>query len=187
MAGFGKRIKTRVHGRAICATWCRAAIQLDAHEETVVAICGDGTEWLAIYWHNADTVLSGALGNELLRPCAEAINRFVDDECHLVAALARQRTHDAAECERMIPRWLGIAALRNCSASRCEKWIKVDAKQRRWHEANKAECGVAPADVGRVQEEATRVDHLRNAVNTGRRIADRGEVCGWLLCGPRGA
>jgi hypothetical protein len=182
MPSGGECIETRVNRRAVGATWCDAAIELDAHEEAVFSVGGNGAEWLAVNRHNTYAVLSCALGYELLSPCAEAINWFINDKRHLVAAFACQRAHDATECKGVVPRRLWITALRNCCAPRCEKRIKVNAKQRRWHEANEAECGVATANIGGIQEEATRVDHLRDSVNARRWVADGGEVCCWLLC-----
>ena len=181
MARRGECIEARVNGRAIDTTWCNAAIQLNAHEESVVTVCVHGTERLAINGHNANAVLTGAFGNELFRPCAEAINRLVNDEGHLVAAFSRERAHDAAECKGVVPRRFWVAALRHCCAPRCEKRIKVNAKQRRWHEANEAECRVSSANIGGIQEEATRVDHLRDSVNARRWVTNSRKICRVIL------
>jgi hypothetical protein len=113
----GECVEPCVNGRAIGAAWRNAAIQLDANEESIIAVGGDGTERLAVNGHHTNAVLSGALSDELFCPCAEAINRFVNDERHLVATLARQRAHDATEGKGVIPYWLWIAALRDRSAS----------------------------------------------------------------------
>jgi hypothetical protein len=181
VAGCRECVESRVNGRAIGATWRYAAIQLDAYEESVVAIRFDGSERLAIDGHNADAVLAGALSDELLCPGAEAIDRFVNDKGHLVATLTSERAHDAAECECVISRWLWIAALRNGCAPRSEERIEINTKERRWYKANEAECGVAATNVGRIQEEATRIDHLGDSVNARRRVTDCSKVCRWLL------
>ena len=181
MTGCRECVESRVHGRAIGATWRDSAIKFDAYEEAVVAVCVHGTEWFTINGHNANAVLTGALSDELLCPGAEAIDRFVNDEGHLVATLTSERAHDAAECECVISRWLWIAALRDCCAPRSEERIKINAEECRRHKANEAECGVAATNVGRVQEEATRIDHLGDSVNARRRVTDCSEVCRWLL------
>jgi hypothetical protein len=181
VTGCRECVESRVYGRAIGATWRDSAIKLDAYEEAVVAVCVHGTEWFTVNGHNANAVLTGALSDELLCPGAEAIDRFVNDERRLVATLTSERAHDAAECECVISCWLWVAALRDCCAPRSEERIKIDAKKRRWHKANEAECGVAATNVGRVQEEATRIDHLRDSVNARRRVTDCSEVCRWLL------
>jgi hypothetical protein len=181
VTGCRECVESRVYGRAIGATWRDSAIKLDAYEEAVVAVCVHGTEWFTINGHNANAVLTGALSDELFCPGAEAVDWLVDDEGHLVATLTSERAHDAAECECVISRWLWIAALRNGCAPRCEERIEIDTKERRWYKANEAECGVAATNVGRVQEEATRIDHLRDSVNARRRVTDCSEVCRWLL------
>ena len=84
-------------------------------------------------------MLTGAFGNELLCPCAEAINRLVNDEGHLVATLTRERPHDAAECKGVVSGRLWIATLRDRCASRSEERIKIDTEERRRHKTNKAQ------------------------------------------------
>ena len=81
----------------------------------------------------------------------------------------------------MIPRRFWIAALRHRRAPRSEERIKINAEERRWHEANEAEGGVATANVGGIQEEATRIDHLRDSINARGRVTNRSEVRGWIL------
>jgi len=179
----GECVEPCVNGGAIGAAWRNAAIQLDANEESIIAVGGDGTERLAVNGHHTNSVLSSALCDELFCPGAEAINRFVDDERHLVATLTRQCAHDAAEGECVIPRWLWIAALCARCAPRCEEWIKINPEECRRDKANEAERRVAATNVGGIQEETTGVNHLRNSVNARRRVTDGSEVCRWLLCG----
>ena len=62
------------------------AREREPDEHAIRAVCLDGPERLEVDRHDPDAVLAGALGDELLRPRAEARDLVVGQERQLVAA-----------------------------------------------------------------------------------------------------
>ena len=83
-------------------------------------------------------MLSGALGNKLFRPRAEAIDRCINNECQLVTSLTGKCADHDTECNGTIRGWLWLA--QRCSGNRscCEERIKVNAEEARGDQPNKA-------------------------------------------------
>ena len=147
-----KFVESSISGSSICSAWCAAAVQRDAHEEAIVLVALECAEWFEVNGDDAYALLSCALCNELLRPCAEAVDRLINEEGQLIAPLARERTNDHAERNGTVGGWLWLAQLSGSDGACSEQRIQVNAEKACWHEPNKAECGVASANVSGVQE-----------------------------------
>ena len=76
--------------------------QADADKETIAAVVADIEQRLAGHGNDALPFFPGALGDQLLHPEAERIERSGGDQRQLVAALLGHGADDRAEHRRRI-------------------------------------------------------------------------------------
>ena len=174
-------VESSLSGRSICSAWCAATVQRDAHEEAIVLVALKRAERLKVDWDDAYALLSRALCNELLRPCAEAVDRLINEEGQLIAPLARERTNDHAEGNGTVGGWLWLAQLSGSDGTCSEQRIQVNAQKTCGHESHKAECGVASANVSGVQEAFEHPLVSWNPINAWRGVADRDHRGEWIF------
>ena len=167
-----KFVESSLSGCSICSTWCAAAVQRDAHEEAIVLVALKCAERFEVNGDNTYALLSRALCNELLRPCAEAVDRLINEEGQLIAPLARERTNDHAERNGTVGGWLWLAQLGGSDGTCSEQRIQVNAEKACGHESHKAECGVASANICGVQEAFQHPLVPWDPINAWRRVAD---------------
>ena len=122
-------------------------------EGAVGAQQAGGPEPLAVHRQDAAPVLARALGDQLLDPGAEGRPARPEGQGELVRAGQRRRAHAGAEghagaARRVAPRLVQLA--RRAGQQRFE----VGADQGRGHQAEQRQRRVAPAHVGRVEEDA---------------------------------
>ena len=122
---------------------------------------------LAVDGHDADALLAGGLGDELLEPGAQGRQVRLDDEGQLVApgrasaAMATPSTR-AGLSSRVGAREVGH------DAGVLEQRVEVEAQQRRRHEAHVGQGAVAAAHVGRVEERLAEVARVRDGLQRRR-------------------
>ena len=149
------------------------AAQADADEDAVLAVVGRFQQRLAGDWEDALPLLAGRLGDELLDPEAERVQRRRRDEGELVAAVQGHGGEDRAEHRRRV--LLRRGKLRHVARMHgaVEQRVHVDARERRRHHAEVRQRGVAAADIRHVDEDlmepvALRVfDQLRAGIGDG--------------------
>jgi hypothetical protein len=98
----------------------------------------DCAEWFAINWDNANAMLSGALGNKLFRPRAEAIDRCINNERQFVTPLTGKCANQDTECNGAIRGWLWFTKLGCRNGARGKERIKINAEEAGGDKPNKA-------------------------------------------------
>ena len=130
-----------------------AALEREADEDAVVAVRLRLAERLEVDRHDADAVLAGALGDELLGPRPERRDLVVGQERQLVAAGAGERPDGEPQRDARVRVRVRLAAGAEHRGGRREQRVEVEADERRRHEPDVGQRAVPTADVGRVEED----------------------------------
>ena len=156
------------------------AVYAHAHEQPIHAIPRGISERLAGDRHDAGTVLSRALGDELFDPEAERVERRGRDEGQLVPALERAVAHDEAERRCRVRDHRGCARLGGGEHRErpADDLADVLSHQRGRHHAEEGESRVTAADVGRVDEDIAELFGSCASIELGAFVGDRDEVIG---------
>ena len=130
----------------------------DPDERAIRSVGSGAPERLEVDRDDPDAVLAGALGDELLRPRAEARDLVVGQERQLVAAGLRERRRWRGPASTPgLTRRVRLAARAEHRDRRREQRVEVEADERRRHEPDVGQRRVATADVGRVEEDLAEV------------------------------
>ena len=115
-------------------------------------------------------MLARGFGNQLLEPGADTRNAGRRDERHLVTAGAGQRSQDGAEDDR------GILLGRNACRTRMDHQLRaveqpsdIDTHDRRWHQPEVREHGIAATDIRSAEEHLTKPLALGDAAEAPNR------------------
>ena len=151
--------------------------QPQVDEEAVDAVDLGGAEGLAIDRDEALSLLAGGLGQELLEPGAEGVDRGRGDERGLVASVLGEHAHHDPEhgagilfhrdTRRAGARHLGRAA---------DEARDVETHHRRGHHPEVGERRVAPADRRLAEEDASEAVGLGDPLHLRARVGDRDEA-----------
>ena len=176
MAGGRQRVELRVGARSPVAR----RVMREADEDAIVAVDARRRERLADDGHDAVAVLAGALGDELLDPVAEALERRLDDQGQLVAAAAGQRAERRAQHDA------GVAGVRPSTGRRhprrlVQQRVEVEAEQGGGRQPDVGQRRVAAADVGRVEEHRPEGVAVRDRLDRGVGVGDGHEVIALVL------
>jgi hypothetical protein len=107
---------------------------VDADEEAVGAVVRGNAERLSVHGQDSRALFSGALGDELLDPEPEAIDRAADRERQLVPPFHLERRHRRAEERSRVSGRVAPAELRHAPRAR-QQLPDVDPEERGGHEA----------------------------------------------------
>ena len=170
MAG---RLERRCQGVAAAVGATR---EREPDEGAVRAVGLDRPEGLEVDRHDPDTVLAGALGEELLGPGAEARDLVVGQERQLVATGLGEGPDGQPERHTRVARRIRLVAGAEHRLRRRQQGVEVDADERRWDEADIGQRRVSPADVRRVEELLAELVGVRDGLDALARVGDDDEV-----------
>src|SRR5579862_1562069 len=152
-----------------------AARQADPDEGPIRAVLARRATGLEIDRHDARAVLAGRLGEELLQPRTEALDRLVGEERELVASRPRERPDRETQMEPGVVGRGGLPALAEHRRRGGEQGVEVDADERRRDEPDVGQRRVAAADLRRVQEDLAELIVVGDRFAAPARIGDGGE------------
>ena len=144
-------------------------------EEPVVAVGGRIAQRLAGDREHAGALLARRLGDQLLEPQPDALQRRGQDERQLVAALGVLGGDHVRERLAGVDAEL-VVALRDRLGGALQERRQVDARERGRDEPERRERGVAPADVGAAVRDARPAVAARALLERRARVGDRDEA-----------
>ncbi len=146
-------------------------------EEAIPPIDVRIAQRLTFHRDDAATLFARALRNQLLDPVAKGRNRGRGHNGHLVVPLQCQAAHDRAEPHTRILARRHVPLARLLHAHRTiEQPRDIDADDRRRHESEEREGGIAAANVSGIPEDVAEGELLRHLIQFRARIGDGDEL-----------